>query len=153
MSSNTATSSHPTSSTQMKTYTTVHNTSDHNISYIHILRLSIVLVLSFSFAYAPLKVVKGSAKLFKALLSRCLSRDVVAVCRYIPRQNAQPFFVALLPQAEKLDTNNMQVASPGFHVIFLPFSEDFRALHIEECPKGIIGCTCTCVTIHSCSIY
>ena len=112
---------------QMKTYTTIHNTNEHNISYICVSRLSIVLVLSFSFAYAPLKVVKGSAKLFKALLDRCLSRDVVAVCRYIPRQNAQPFFVALLPQAEKLD---MQVTSPGFHVIFLPFSEDFRALHI-----------------------
>ena len=114
---------------QMKTYTTTHNTNEHNISYIHVLRLSIVLVLSFSFAYAPLKVVKGSAKLFKALLDRCLSRDVVAVCCYIPRQNAQPFFVVLLPQAEKLDTNNVQVASPGFHVIFLPFSEDFRALY------------------------
>ena len=79
---------------------------------------------------------KGSAKLFKALLDRCISRDVVAICRYIPRQNAQPFFVALLPQAEKLDENNVQVASPGFHVIFLPFSEDFRKLHFEESCKG-----------------
>ena len=84
-----------------------------------------------------LQVVKGSSKLFKALLDRCLAREVVAICRYIPRQNAQPFFVALVPQAEKLDDNNMQIEAPGFHVIFLPFAEDFRALHIEESPKGL----------------
>ena len=79
---------------------------------------------------------KGSSNLFKALLDRCLARDVVAICRYIARQNAQPFFVALVPQAEKLDENNLQVESPGFHVVFLPFAEDFRTLHIDECPKG-----------------
>lgn len=79
---------------------------------------------------------KGSSNLFKALLDRCLARDVVAICRYIARQNAQPFFVALVPQAEKLDENNLQVESPGFHVVFLPFAEDFRTLHFDECPKG-----------------
>lgn len=82
-------------------------------------------------------MIKGSSTLFKALLDRCLARDVVAICRYIPRQNAQPFFVALVPQAEKLDDNNTQIESPGFHVIFLPFAEDFRTLHIEQSPKGI----------------
>ena len=83
------------------------------------------------------QIVKGSLKLFQALLDRCLARNVVAVCRYIPRQNAQPFFVALVPQAEKLDEANMQVEAPGFHVIFLPFAEDFRTLHLEECSKGL----------------
>ena len=82
-------------------------------------------------------MVKGSSKLFKALLDQCLARDVVAVCRYIPRQNAQPFFVALVPQAEELDESHIQVASPGFHVIYLPFAEDFRTLHFEESPKGM----------------
>ena len=82
------------------------------------------------------QVVKGSSKLFQALLDRCLARDVVAVCRYIPRKNAQPFFVGLVPQAERLDDNNLQVEPPGFHVVFLPFAEDFRTLHLEECTKG-----------------
>jgi ATP-dependent DNA helicase 2 subunit 1 len=89
-----------------------------------------------NFIYPDENVVKGSSKLFKVLLDQCLARDVVAVCRYIPRQNAQPFFVALVPQAEELDESNMQVASSGFHVIFLPFSEDFRTLHFEESPKA-----------------
>ena len=60
----------------------------------------------------------------------------MAICRYIARQNAQPFFVALVPQAENLGENNLQVESPGFHVVFLPFAEDFRTLHFEESTKG-----------------
>ena len=45
-----------------------------------------------------LQIVTGSTKLFSALLQRCLAREVVAICRYIPRSNAPPVFVALLPQ-------------------------------------------------------
>ena len=41
-------------------------------------------------------------------------------------------------QAEEIDENNMQVAAPGFHVVFLPFAEDFRTLHLEEAPKGLV---------------
>ena len=89
-------------------------------------------------------MIKGSSTLFKALLDRCLAQDVVAICRYIPRQNAQPFFVTLVPQAEKLDENNIQLESPGFHVIFLPFAEDFRTLHIEESPKGVTSIITIC---------
>ena len=92
---------------------------------------------------AILKVVKGSSNLFKALLDRCRAREVVAICRYIARQNAQPLFVALVPQAEKLDENNLQVEAPGFHVVFLPFAEDFRTLHFEESTKGGFNGACS----------
>ena len=58
--------------------------------------------------------------------------------------------MALVPQAEELDENNMQVASPGFHVIFLPFAEDFRTLHFEESPKGVLVALSWCTNMHVC---
>ena len=47
---------------------------------------------------SSLQVITGSTKLFSALLDRCLKRDVIAICRYIPRTNTPPCFVALIPQ-------------------------------------------------------
>ena len=44
--------------------------------------------------------VRGSTKLFIALLTKCLEKKVMAVCQYIPRENISPKFVALVPQAE-----------------------------------------------------
>ena len=29
------------------------------------------------------------------------------------------------------------MAAPGFHVIFLPFAEDLRKLHMEEVHRGL----------------
>ena len=55
-----------------------------------------------------LQVITGSTKLFTALLTRCLARDVVAICRYIPRANSPPSFIALVPQVRKQTT-------PTFH--------------------------------------
>ena len=46
--------------------------------------------------------VTGSTTLFSALLKRCLARDVVPICRYIPRSGSPPRFVALLPQVNNL---------------------------------------------------
>ena len=42
--------------------------------------------------------IEGSTCLFSALLKRCLHHDVVAICRYTPRKNTPPRFVALIPQ-------------------------------------------------------
>ncbi|XP_071477796.1 X-ray repair cross-complementing protein 5-like [Diadema antillarum] len=80
--------------------------------------------------------VAGSGTLFNALLQRCAERNVVAVCRYIPRKNSPPKFVALVPQKEELDEHNTQVAPPGFHVIFLPFADDMRKLEFQQAPKA-----------------
>ena len=44
------------------------------------------------------QVIQGSSKLFAALLRQCLTRDVIAICRYIARSNASPVFVAMVPQ-------------------------------------------------------
>lgn len=37
----------------------------------------------------------------------------MAVCRYTPRQNIPPYFVALVPQEEELDDQKIQVTPPG----------------------------------------
>ena len=44
--------------------------------------------------------------------------------------------VALLPQAESIDDEGIQVDPPGFHVIPLPYSDDIRNLDFPEHPKG-----------------
>lgn len=88
------------------------------------------------FLYPSEKSVSGSTTLFSALLGRCIARDVVPICRFIPRRNSPPRFVALLPQEEEMDEHNNQVKPPGFHVIFLPFTDDLRRLKYEQTPKA-----------------
>ena len=39
-------------------------------------------------------------------------------------------------QKEELDEHNNQATPPGFHLVFLPFADDFRKLRYEEAPKG-----------------
>ncbi|KAG1651402.1 X-ray repair cross-complementing protein 6 [Nymphon striatum] len=146
------------------------------------------------FIYPNESKIKGSAKLFSALLKKCLEREVVAICWIVQRQNVNPRIAALLPQAfnvskknnfslsesslklvheifltqnhcknnprsavnptnnavssgyldnynvynvlyayaEILDDSNVQIEPPGFHVIYLPYSEDIRSLNIEQ---------------------
>ncbi|PIK56415.1 putative X-ray repair cross-complementing protein 6 [Apostichopus japonicus] len=85
----------------------------------------------------------GSTTLFNALLKKSLSRDVIAICRFIPRRNSAPQFVALLPQEEELDDQNIQLSPPGFHVIFLPFADDIRRLQYPDGPRGQYSWTLT----------
>lgn len=80
--------------------------------------------------------IQGSTTLFNALLKKCLARDVVAICRFIPRRNSPPRFVALLAQDEELDDQSIQISPPGFHVIFLPFADDIRKLQYPEAPRA-----------------
>lgn len=84
------------------------------------------------FIYPDESSVTGSTCLFTAMLRKCLEKEVVAICKYIPRKNTPPRFVALWPQKEELDEHNIQAVPPGFHVIFLPFADDFRKLNIEK---------------------
>lgn len=62
--------------------------------------------------------VQGSTTLFNALLKKSLSRDVIAICRFIPRRNSAPQFVALLPQV--------------WHVVNLvDFKSDWKVVYSE----------------------
>ncbi|XP_045690801.1 X-ray repair cross-complementing protein 6 [Phyllostomus hastatus] len=84
------------------------------------------------FVYPEESLVSGSSTLFSALLTKCLEKEVMAVCRYTPRHNTPPYFVALVPQEEELDDQKIQVAPPGFHLIFLPYADDKRKVPFTE---------------------
>ncbi|XP_028409501.1 X-ray repair cross-complementing protein 6-like, partial [Dendronephthya gigantea] len=88
------------------------------------------------FIYPDEKSISGSSRLFTALLKKCSSKDLVAICRFIPRRGASLKLVALIPQEEELDEQNVQVSPPGFHLIFLPFADDLRKLSYEDAPRA-----------------
>ncbi|KAM5148237.1 X-ray repair cross-complementing protein 6 isoform 1-T4 [Mantella aurantiaca] len=80
------------------------------------------------FVYPEESLVSGSSTLFHALLIKCLEKQVMAICRYTSRRNTPPRFVALVPQEEKLDEDNIQIKPPGFNLIFIPFADDIRKI-------------------------
>lgn len=84
------------------------------------------------FIYPDESTIAGSTTFFTALLKKCLERNVVAICQYIFHGNSPPRFVALWPQEEEMDENKIQVTPPGFHIMFLPFADDFRKISVEE---------------------
>lgn len=84
------------------------------------------------FVYPEESLVNGSSTLFIALLTKCLEKEVMAVCRYTPRRNIPPYFVALLPQEEELDEQKIQVTPPGFQLVFLPYADDKRKVPFTE---------------------
>lgn len=85
-----------------------------------------------SFIYPDETNILGSTTLFTALLKRCKERDMLPVCKYIPGKNSPPRFVVLFPQEEELDDHKVQLTPPGFHVVFLPFADDFRKVPWED---------------------
>ncbi|XP_069347816.1 X-ray repair cross-complementing protein 6 isoform X3 [Eulemur rufifrons] len=84
------------------------------------------------FVYPEESLVNGSSTLFSALLIKCLEKEVLAVCRYTPRKNIPPCFVALVPQEEELDDQKIQVTPPGFQLVFLPYADDKRKVPVTE---------------------
>lgn len=45
--------------------------------------------------------------------------------------------VSLFSQEEELDEQKVQTCPPGFHLIFLPFADDFRKLKLgDDVPRG-----------------
>uniref|UniRef100_A0A8C8YLI6 X-ray repair cross-complementing protein 6 n=1 Tax=Prolemur simus TaxID=1328070 RepID=A0A8C8YLI6_PROSS len=84
------------------------------------------------FVYPEESLVNGSSTLFSALLIKCLEKEVLAVCRYTPRKNIPPCFVALVPQEEELDDQKIQVTPPGFQLVFLPYADDKRKVPFTE---------------------
>ncbi|XP_046922347.1 X-ray repair cross-complementing protein 6 isoform X1 [Lynx rufus] len=84
------------------------------------------------FVYPEESLVNGSSTLFSALLTKCLEKEVMAVCRYTPRRNTPPYFVVLLPQEEELDDQKIQVTPPGFQLVFLPYADDKRKVPFTE---------------------
>lgn len=83
------------------------------------------------FLYPDEKVIEGSTKLFGAFMTKCLEKKKFMLCSIIPRANASMRLVALIPQEEELNENRQQIAPPGFHLVYLPFADDFRKIDRE----------------------
>lgn len=64
--------------------------------------------------------------LFHLIHKKCSDKELVAICSYMSRSNATVAPVALLPNTATDDV------APGFHVIFLPMSDDIRSLDIPK---------------------
>nr|XP_057918608.1 X-ray repair cross-complementing protein 6 [Doryrhamphus excisus] len=86
------------------------------------------------FLYPEEGEVQGSSCLFSALMTKCMERNVFALCRCISRRNYPPRFVALVPQKEEVDEHKVQTTPPGFNVIFLPYADDVRSLDPPQSP-------------------
>ncbi|XP_055518954.1 X-ray repair cross-complementing protein 6 isoform X1 [Leucoraja erinacea] len=88
------------------------------------------------FIYPQEEFITGSTTLFSALLTKCLEKNVYAICRYTPRRNTPPRFVAMVPQQEQLDDQEMQTMPSGFHLTFLPFADDIRKISFPKSEKA-----------------
>lgn len=89
-----------------------------------------------SFLYPDESMVAGSTPLFNALLKRCLAKEVTPICVVATRASIAPRLAALLPQEEEFDGNHVQIKPPGFHLVYLPYSDDIRKVKVESCPKA-----------------
>ncbi|CAH8858686.1 unnamed protein product [Trichobilharzia szidati] len=88
------------------------------------------------FIYPDEASIHGSCLWFTALLNRCLHRKLLAIAIYVQRKGQFPRLIALYPQAEEVNEVKVQTMPPGFHIIFLPFADDFRDIDI---PSGEIA--------------
>ncbi|GAA5955966.1 hypothetical protein JCM21900_002633 [Sporobolomyces salmonicolor] len=80
------------------------------------------------FIYPDEERYEGSIRTFASLLKSMLKKDVIGYASLIARTISRPQVVILLPQAEELNKNGVQVRPPGIHVCQLPFADDIRGL-------------------------
>jgi len=78
----------------------------------------------------------GSYSVFAHLLDTMAKMEKIAICNFIPRSNSSPRLVALLPQTEERDENDIQITPPGFNVIPLPFVDDIRNVKNNACDRA-----------------
>lgn len=97
------------------------------------------------FVYPNEKGVKGSSALCQSLIDVMIARRLVAIVRYIARRNAEAALVALVAQAEEVDEDGVQVRSPGFQMVKLPWAEEIRKVdlpapeQVEPSPPELVA--------------
>ncbi|KAG0723038.1 X-ray repair cross-complementing protein 6 [Chionoecetes opilio] len=84
------------------------------------------------FIYPQEAWIKGSTKLFSALLERCQTRGVVPLVRIVARRGCNLALAALLPQDEVLDDTRGQVLPQGFIVYHLPMADSFSTSDLKR---------------------
>ncbi|PQE16214.1 atp-dependent dna helicase ii subunit 1 protein [Rutstroemia sp. NJR-2017a BVV2] len=69
----------------------------------------------------------GSTRVFSALWGKLLKDEKMGLGWFIPRKNASPSIVAILPSEEKLDpASGQQIFPAGLWLYPLPFADDIR---------------------------
>ncbi|THZ07942.1 ATP-dependent DNA helicase-like protein II subunit 1 [Aureobasidium pullulans] len=79
-----------------------------------------------TFIYPSEEDVIGSTRVFSALQHKLLKDQKMGLAWYIPRRNATPTLAAVIPGAESLDEDGVQVMPPGLWIHVLPFADDVR---------------------------
>jgi ATP-dependent DNA helicase 2 subunit 1 len=97
------------------------------------------------FVFPDEKKVTGSSQCTDALIKEMLKAEKIAIVKFIPRENSQLRFCALVPQEEQIDSKDGYQTPAGFQLIPLPFADDlrdnksiFEAAGIKPQEKGII---------------
>ena len=87
---------------------------------------------SAHFLYPHNQTVEGSKPVFSALLSSCLKRNVMAICKFKSRPSSGVSFVGLVPQQEEKSDDGHQIQPPGFHVVYLLYADDQRQVPLVD---------------------
>eukprot|EP01105_Mastigella_eilhardi_P018809 TRINITY_DN4385_c0_g1_i2.p1 TRINITY_DN4385_c0_g1~~TRINITY_DN4385_c0_g1_i2.p1 ORF type:complete len:587 (-),score=125.41 TRINITY_DN4385_c0_g1_i2:91-1851(-) len=93
-------------------------------------------IMHANFLYPDEQTIKGSTIACAALIDQMISMDKVAIALFTPRANTPPRLVALLPQFEKYDEDQIMTCPAGFHVIPLPYSDDIRTIQLFPAPTA-----------------
>lgn len=86
------------------------------------------------FLYPSELDVGGSTLTFRAMHARMLARNLVAIARMQPRNNAPPRFVALQAAPEEKNEEGVQTRPPGMFAIQLPYADDIRSVALDRPP-------------------
>ncbi|KAI9712110.1 MAG: ATP-dependent DNA helicase II subunit 1 [Bogoriella megaspora] len=79
-----------------------------------------------TFIYPSEEEFVGSTRVFSAMQQKLLRSERFALVWYIARRNASPTLAALIPGAEELSDEGLQVSPPGLWIHPLPFADDIR---------------------------
>lgn len=79
-----------------------------------------------TFIYPSEESFIGSTRIFSALHQKLLKDQKVGIAWYIPRRNAAPRLVAVIPGAEERNQDGDQQTPPGLWLKPLPFADDVR---------------------------
>ncbi|KAL5349031.1 ATP-dependent DNA helicase II subunit 1 [Pseudogymnoascus australis] len=80
-----------------------------------------------TFLYPSEEDYVGSTRVFAALWQKLLDSSTMGIAWYIPRANANPQYIALLPSRERLDpVTSQQIMPAGLWAYPLPTADDLR---------------------------
>jgi ATP-dependent DNA helicase 2 subunit 1 len=83
------------------------------------------------FCYPNDDAVKGSTDAFANLHASMRRKNVVLIGELLSRATTNSRLVALIPQAERKDSEGDTVLAPGMIVVTLPFEDDVRAMEMD----------------------